>query len=204
MTHPRERQLPWMFTWKMCNFTASSERLCQFNFGPTVNKVNGSSPSAALLASPRSAASSCSSSHRAPPALRKEHCSASTPGRPAGFLCFRAGGHWGILRIFLVVLCCKRAVVLFPPFGKEGGWKTFVVMLGRFKEGLLANVQRWRRMAFLSFLNIKEGREKSRIFFPGPGVVLQCNSIWCHRGRSLRCVPSTGAASVQGLVAESS
>lgn len=48
MTYPRERQLPWIFTRKICNFTANSKWVCQFNFSQTANKVNESSPWAAL------------------------------------------------------------------------------------------------------------------------------------------------------------
>lgn len=150
MTHPRERQLPWMFTWKMCNFTANSKRVCQLNFEQTANKTNERSPSPTLGPQPQFC-------HCVPqPFPRAPSCSPN-----GGLLCCSAGfidlifvfQGWGTLGnsldFFFGGVLLQMCSCALPSFGEEGWGKTFVLFLVCFQEGLLATVQCWRRMAFL-------------------------------------------------------
>lgn len=59
-------------------------------------------------------------------------------------------------------------------------------------------------MAFLSFLNIKEGKEKTDFFPPYLGVFCGVTQSDVTGGGVCTAFAQTGAASVQGLVAESS
>lgn len=150
MTHPRERQLPWMFTWKMCNFTANSKRICQFNFEQTANKINERSPLPTLCPQPQVC-------HWAPQPLPR-FFSCSVKG---GLLFCNAGlidlifvfQGWGTLGnsldFFFGGVSLQMCSCALPSFGKEGWGKTFVLLLVCFQEGLLATVPCWRSMAVL-------------------------------------------------------
>lgn len=191
MTHPRERQLPWMFTWKMCNFTANSKRICQFNFEQTANKIHERSPSSTLCPQPQIC-------HWAPqPLPRFSSCSVKggLPFCNAGLIdlifMFQGWGHWGILWIFFggVLLQMFSCALLSL-------WK------GRLKKDICSAVSLLSKRApcncpmlekhgvFIIFKHRGGEGEKLIFFFfpPDLGVFLQCNSIWCHWGWSLRCV----------------
>lgn len=196
MTHPRERQLPWMFTWKMWNFTAKSKRVCQFNFEQTAKKkklmkVPHCPPS---VPSPRSVTVCHSPFPQAP--------SCSVKGGLRGLLCCNAGlidfifvfRGWGALGnsldffffggVLLQMCCCA-----LPSLWKGGLRKDICSAVSLLSRRASCNCPMLEKNGVFIIFKHQGGEGKKLIFFsPDLGVFLQCNSIWCHWGWSLCCV----------------